>query len=343
MDKKLIEIKNLKKSFGENEIIKSISLDVFDGEFLTLLGPSGCGKTTILRILAGFEYPTEGEILLDGENLITIPANKRNINTVFQSYALFPHLSVRDNIGYGMKIKKVPLKELNERVDEMLALTSLEVLANRKPLQLSGGQQQRVAIARSLVNRPKVLLLDEPLGALDLGLRKKMQIELKRLQKKLGTTYIYVTHDQEEALTISDRIVVMNAGKIEQCDKAKTVYQKPASKFVTEFLGETNLIDGEYCDEENQAYFKIQGRAYPVEKQEKKMKLLSVRPENLKVCPPDKDGLKGQIVENVFMGENYRIGVQAANGQVLYILQKEPMNKGSVVGLTFDADKVSGI
>lgn len=343
MDKKLIELKNLKKNFGKNEIIKSISLDVYDGEFLTLLGPSGCGKTTILRMLAGFEYPSEGEILLDGENLMAIPANKRNINTVFQSYALFPHLSVRDNIGYGMKIKKVPLKERNERVDEMLAMTSLEALANRRPSQLSGGQQQRVAIARSLVNRPKVLLLDEPLGALDLGLRKKMQIELKRLQKKLGTTYVYVTHDQEEALTISDRIVVMNAGKIEQCDKAKTVYQKPASKFVAEFLGETNLIEGEYYDKGNQAFFMIQGRSYPVERQEQKMSMLSVRPEHLKLCSPGESGLKGQVVESVFMGENYRIGVQATSGQCLHLLQKEPIEKESIVGLTFDADKVSGI
>ena len=196
MSRKLIELKNIVKNFGKNEIIKDISLDVYEGEFLTLLGPSGCGKTTILRMLAGFETPTSGEILLDGEDLIPVPANRRQINTVFQSYALFPHMTVCGNIAYGMKMQHIPDKEIKERVEEMLSLTQLESLADRKPAQLSGGQQQRVAIARSLVNRPKVLLLDEPLGALDLHLRKSMQIELKRLQRKLGTTYVYVTHDQ---------------------------------------------------------------------------------------------------------------------------------------------------
>ena len=183
MSRKLIELKNIVKNFGKNEIIKNISLDVYEGEFLTLLGPSGCGKTTILRMLAGFETPTSGEILLDGEDLIPVPANRRQINTVFQSYALFPHMTVRGNIAYGMKMKHIPAREIEERVDEMLALTQLESLADRKPAQLSGGQQQRVAIARSLVNRPKVLLLDEPLGALDLHLRKSMQIELKAAEK----------------------------------------------------------------------------------------------------------------------------------------------------------------
>jgi len=343
MEKKLIEIKNLYKKFGENEIIRDISLDIYDKEFLTLLGPSGCGKTTILRILAGFELPTNGAVTLDGVDLITIPANKRQINTVFQCYALFPHLTVRENIAYGLKIKKIPLKERTERVDEMLELTSLEALANRKPSQLSGGQQQRVAIARSLINRPRVLLLDEPLGALDLKLRKRMQLELKRLQKKLGTTYIYVTHDQEEAMTMSDRVVVMKEGKIEQCDIARNVYQRPATRFVAEFLGDTNLIQGKYVEEKNEPFFIIKGHKYPISKQTNAPEMISVRPENLEICQEGLGGLQGEVVQCVFMGENYRIGVRTAESEMIYLLQKTPVLLHTNVGLSFTATMACGI
>ncbi|MEE1342921.1 MAG: ATP-binding cassette domain-containing protein, partial [Lachnospiraceae bacterium] len=210
MEKTLIQLEHIHKSYGKQTIIEDLSLEVRDGEFLTLLGPSGCGKTTLLRMINGFETPDKGEVLLDGVNQVAIQPNKREVNTVFQSYALFPHLTVRENIEFSLKMKKVDKNEIKERVDEVLELTNLEALASRKPGKLSGGQQQRVAIARSLVNKPKVLLLDEPLGALDLKLRKQMQIELKKMQRRLGITYVYVTHDQEEALTISDRIVVLN-------------------------------------------------------------------------------------------------------------------------------------
>lgn len=343
MRKKLIEIKNLSKKFGENEIIKNISLDIYEGEFLTLLGPSGCGKTTLLRMLAGFEYPTNGAMTLGEENLLGVPANKRQINTVFQSYALFPHLSVRDNITYGLKIKKVPAQERNKRVQEMLELTSLETLANRKPHQLSGGQQQRVAIARSLVNRPQVLLLDEPLGALDLKLRRQMQMELKRLQKKLGTTYIYVTHDQEEAMTMSDRVVVMQDGKIEQCDEAEKIYYNPANQFVAEFLGETNIIQGRYREDQTESFFEIHNHQYAIKKQQNCPDRISIRPESLILCEAGDNGLQGKIIENIFMGENYRIKVLCSTGETISLLQKTPIAINSRVGLTFPADMVYGI
>ena len=326
MERKLIELKNIVKNFGKKEIIKNISLDVYEGEFLTLLGPSGCGKTTILRMLAGFETPTSGEILLDGEDLIPIPSNKRQINTVFQSYALFPHMTVRDNIGYGMKMRHVPAKEIGERVDEMLELTQLESLADRKPSQLSGGQQQRVAIARSLVNRPKVLLLDEPLGALDLHLRKSMQLELKRLQKKLGTTYVYVTHDQEEAMTMSDRVVVMHDGKIEQCDTARNIYKYPATEFVSQFLGDANLFSGIYVHNEDGAIFKPDAAAADT---------YAVRPEKLHFNPADSAGMAAVVTESTFMGNVYRNCAKLASGQICFALDSRPYSPGTEVKIFF--------
>lgn len=247
-----ITLRGLKKSFGEHEAIKQLDLDIQPGEFISLLGPSGCGKTTLLRMIAGFEDPTDGEILLDGKDLLDLPPHKRPINTVFQSYALFPHMSVAENVGYGLKRAKVPRKEIGPRVLEALRLVRMEDFAQRKPDMLSGGQQQRVALARALVNRPRVLLLDEPMSALDRKLREEMQLELIRLHTDLGLTFVFVTHDQEEALAMSDRIVVMYDGVVQQLGEAEEIYGNPANSFVAGFIGKQNFnavtldtVDGE--------------------------------------------------------------------------------------------------
>ena len=228
----IVRLSGVTKDFGKSEVLKNIDLDVYEGEFLTLLGPSGCGKTTTLRIIAGFESPSQGCVYLEQADVTALPPYKRNVNTVFQSYALFPHMNVFDNVAFGLVEKKVPKPEIKQRVEKMLELVQLKNFGRRKPHQMSGGQRQRVAIARALVNNPKVLLLDEPLGALDLKLRKQMQMELKHLQQKLGITFVYVTHDQEEALTMSDRIAVMNNGSIEQIGTARAIYERPKTKIV---------------------------------------------------------------------------------------------------------------
>ncbi|MEW9668203.1 ABC transporter ATP-binding protein [Ammoniphilus sp. 3BR4] len=248
MEPYILQLLNLSKSYEDQPVIRSINLQVGSVEFLTLLGPSGCGKTTTLRLLAGFEQPDEGEIRMDGTDITSLPPYRRDVNTVFQSYALFPHMNIFDNIAFGLRMKKVPKAVLEQRVAEMLTLIQMSDFAKRKPDQLSGGQKQRVAIARALVNQPQILLLDEPLGALDLKLRKQMQGELKHLQQKLGITFIYVTHDQEEALSISDRIAVMNNGKIEQIGTPEDIYNHPRSRFVATFIGEANLLEARIMD-----------------------------------------------------------------------------------------------
>jgi spermidine/putrescine transport system ATP-binding protein len=239
-----VELDQVTKAFGDVIAVDEMSLGIRDGEFFSLLGPSGCGKTTTLRMIAGFEEPTVGDVYIKGQAMTGIPAYRRPVNTVFQSYALFPHMSVGENIAFGLEMKKVPKAERARRVDEALELVQLPGLGERRPKQLSGGQQQRVALARALVNRPQVLLLDEPLGALDLKLRKAMQLELKRIQSEVGITFIYVTHDQEEALTMSDRIAVMNFGLVQQVGEPKAIYEHPANRFVADFIGETNFVEG---------------------------------------------------------------------------------------------------
>ena len=240
-----LKLKNIKKSFsGETEVLQGISLAIEKGEFITLLGASGCGKTTTLRIIAGLEQPDAGQVFLEGTDVTQLAPDKRDVNTVFQNYALFPHMNVADNIGYGLKLKKLPKKEIKTRVTKMLELVQLPGYEKRKPSELSGGQRQRVAIARALVNNPKVLLLDEPLGALDLQLRRAMQIELKRLQKKLGLTFIYITHDQEEAINMSDRIAVMNKGTFEQIGTPDEIYNHPKTSYVATFVGNANILEG---------------------------------------------------------------------------------------------------
>jgi spermidine/putrescine transport system ATP-binding protein len=245
-DDAVVVLDQVVKHFGSMVAVDRLSLEIRRGEFFSMLGPSGCGKTTTLRLIGGFETPSEGTVRLDGQDVTDLPAYKRNVNTVFQSYGLFPHLSVFDNVAFGLRRRKVAAKEVERRVTEALELVNLAGYGKRRRAQLSGGQQQRVALARALVNRPQVLLLDEPLGALDLKLRKQMQLELKRIQKEVGITFIFVTHDQEEAMTISDRIAVMNKGRIEQLGPPEEVYERPATEFVAEFLGASNLLDGTY-------------------------------------------------------------------------------------------------
>lgn len=306
--KKIVEISGVNKVYGENHVVKNLTLDVCEGEFLTLLGSSGCGKTTTLRMIAGFEEPTSGTICVEGENIDNKEPFERDVNTVFQSYALFPHMNIYDNIAYGLKMKKVPKAQISRRVPEMLDLVQMGGFEKRFPSQLSGGQKQRVAIARALINRPKVLLLDEPLGALDLKLRKQMQIELKRLQRKLNITFIYVTHDQEEALTMSDRIAVMHDGVLEQVGVPREIYDAPATKFVATFIGETNLFEG-YVEREDAGLLTIvteNGRIPAKGKGFKKNDIVavSVRPEKMKYSSEKMTGFEvpAQVKEHIFVG-----------------------------------------
>ncbi len=303
----LIELKNIKKSFDNDVIVDNLSLQIKENEFVTMLGPSGCGKTTTLRMIGGFIDPDEGEILFSGKDLVSIPPYKREINTVFQKYALFPHLNVYENIAFGLKIKKLSKDEIDKKVTRMLKLVNLSGYEKRKITALSGGQQQRIAIARALVNEPKVLLLDEPLGALDLKLRKDMQIELKEMQQKLGITFIYVTHDQEEALTMSDTVVVMNNGVIQQIGSPTDIYNEPENAFVADFIGESNIVDGIMRKD---FVVDIAGKNYEcVDEGFLKDELIDVviRPEDMEITTKENATFSG-IVENViFKGVHYEI------------------------------------
>ena len=305
MSQELIRLTNLVMEFDGERILDSINLYINDREFLTLLGPSGCGKTTTLRVIGGFLTPTSGDVLFDGKRINEVPAYQRKINTVFQRYALFPHLDVYDNIAFGLRIAKLPEEEIDERVTEMLEIVSLKGFENRKVTSLSGGQQQRVAIARALVNRPKVLLLDEPLGALDLRLRKDMQNELKRIQQAMGITFIYVTHDQEEALTMSDTIVVMDKGKIQQIGRPEDIYNEPKNAFVADFIGESNILDGVMVEDYLVRFF---GRSFKcVDKGFEKNEPVDVviRPEDIDIVPADVGDLCGTVTSVTFKGVHY--------------------------------------
>lgn len=301
MNDTLIELKNVSKTFDGNFVIQNINLTIFKGEFLTLLGPSGCGKTTLLRILSGFEQPTAGEVFINGKNAEGLSPQQRHINTVFQSYALFPHMTVYENVAFGLRCHGVPNKEIEERVDEALKMVKLEKYRLRKPGQLSGGQQQRVAIARAVVNRPLVLLLDEPLSSLDYRLRKTMQLELKQLQRKLGICFIFVTHDQEEALSMSDRVVVMHEGMIEQIGTPRQVYEEPKTLTVAKFIGEVNIFTGKVLKiEEKILVVDIEGFVYQV-KNSKQFEVgqqlhILVRPEDLRVW--DVAAKAGEAIDN---------------------------------------------
>lgn len=311
MNKPVIELKNITVSFDGEKILDNISLSIQDQEFVTFLGPSGCGKTTTLRIIGGFLSPDEGEVIFDGEKVDDLPPHKRHINTVFQRYALFPHLNVFDNIAFGLKVQKLPKEEQKKRVEEMLQIVNLEGFGKRRITQLSGGQQQRIAIARALVNYPRVLLLDEPLGALDLKLRKEMQTELKRMQQQLETTFIYVTHDQEEALSMSDTIVVMNEGEIQQIGRPEDIYNEPQNAFVADFIGESNIINGVM-----QKDFQVQfaGEVFDcVDKGFKPMQQVDVviRPEDIDLLPAGTTSLDGVIESVVFKGVHYEMEILA--------------------------------
>lgn len=300
MKKVIVKLENFTKKYGEKEIIKNINLEVYEGEFITLLGSSGCGKTTILRSISGMDRPTSGRVYLDGIDVTDVDPTRRQVNTIFQNYALFPLMTIEKNIEFGLKMKKVPKQERKKRVKEMIELVHLEGYEKRKPKELSGGEQQRVSIVRGLINNPKVLLLDEPLSALDLKLRKKMQIELKQLQKKLGITFIYVTHDQDEALSMSDRIAVIKDGKIEQIGTPVEVYEKPKSVYVADFLGEANIFKGIVKDDIcvcEEANIKIISKF----KNDTKVNLI-VRPENVKLSKEKNSDLIGTIYEQIYDG-----------------------------------------
>ena len=319
----IIRLTDVDKSFDDERVVKKLNLDVEEGEFLTMLGPSGCGKTTTLRMIAGFEVPTSGQIFLEGEDVDDKKPNERNVNTVFQNYALFPHMNVFDYIAFGLVEKKVKKDEIRSRVEEMIKLVQLDGMEKRMPAQMSGGQKQRVAIARALVNRPKVLLLDEPLGALDLKLRKQMQGELKALQRRLGITFIYVTHDQEEALTMSDRIAVMNRGRLEQVGTPEEVYNHPETKFVADFIGESNIIEGyiENMTDDSIEVTMESGKAVIHETgyRMEEMVYLCIRPENLKISTEAKEGFRfrGQVKEHIFIGSTNKTMIEMPNGQML--------------------------
>ena len=318
--KKLIQFKNIVKSFEDGQVVlKGVSLDIYENEFVTLLGPSGCGKTTLLRILGGFLQPTEGKVLFDGEDIVNVPPYKREINTVFQKYALFPHMNVYDNIAFGLTIKKEPKDVIAQKVMRMLRLVSLEDYADRNVTELSGGQQQRIAIARALVNEPSVLLLDEPLGALDLKLRKEMQQELKYIQQEVGIIFIFVTHDQEEALTMSDKIVVMNAGEIQQIGTPTEIYRYPVNEFVANFIGETNIIDGVMQGDDLVVFEdkKFPCRARGFNKNEKVD--VVIRPEHLDIVPRSEGMLKGVVKSQLFKGMHYDTVVETRVGTTITV------------------------
>ena len=318
--KKLIQFKNIVKSFEDGQVVlKGVSLDIYENEFVTLLGPSGCGKTTLLRILGGFLQPTEGKVLFDGEDIVNVPPYKREINTVFQKYALFPHMNVYDNIAFGLTIKKEPKDVIAQKVMRMLRLVSLEDYADRNVTELSGGQQQRIAIARALVNEPSVLLLDEPLGALDLKLRKEMQQELKYIQQEVGITFIFVTHDQEEALTMSDKIVVMNAGEIQQIGTPTEIYRYPVNEFVANFIGETTIIDGVMQGDDLVVFEdkKFPCRARGFNKNEKVD--VVIRPEHLDIVPRSEGMLKGVVKSQLFKGMHYDTVVETRVGTTITV------------------------
>ncbi|SCN25246.1 Spermidine/putrescine import ATP-binding protein PotA [Clostridium sp. N3C] len=333
MTHSMVKLNHVVKVFDDDDhdqshaAVNDISLEIMEGEFLTILGPSGCGKTTTLRMIAGFEKCTQGNIYIDGEDVSSKPPYERQVNTVFQSYALFPHMNIYDNIAFGLNLKKVSKTEIDRRVKEMLKMVQLEGMEKRMPDQLSGGQKQRVAIARAIINKPKVLLLDEPLGALDQKLRKQMQVELKHLQKQLGITFIFVTHDQEEALTMSNRICIMNNGKIEQVGTPDEIYERPATRFVADFIGETNIFEARFKGfEKGQVQATLEdGQDVLLDKSTpvgNDTICFAIRPERLKIkpAPADRDSyFKAKYKESIYIGSTIKTIVTLANGRAVTV------------------------
>jgi spermidine/putrescine transport system ATP-binding protein len=352
-----IALEGVSKRFGKIAAAQDVTLAIAEGEFFSLLGPSGCGKTTTLRMIAGFEVPDEGHIFLQGRDVTSVSPNRRPVNMVFQQYALFPHMSIYDNVAFGLKVKRVPRHEHRERVHEMLRVVELEGLERRRMRQLSGGQQQRVALARALVNRPAALLLDEPLGALDVKLRKQMQLELKRIQAELGTTFVYVTHDQEEALAMSDRIAVMNGGRVEQIGSPRKIYEHPQTAFVADFVGSLNSIEltvdeivGGYAlmrlGERERVVVQVGSAARAGDSLR-----IAVRPERVQIAPLDGRApaggsrLEGEIAEIIYLGMYTQFHVETRAGRIVcHRLADEslaPLGGGSRVALSWDADHAS--
>ena len=351
MSKELIRLRNVCMAFDDELVLNNINLYINDKEFLTLLGLSGCGKTTTLRMIGGFTTPTSGDVLFDGVRINDVPPNQRQINTVFQKYALFPHLNVFENIAFGLRMQrrpdpadprkktKIPEEEIRERVMEMLEIISLKGFENRRPDALSGGQQQRVAIARALVNKPKVLLLDEPLGALDLKLRKDMQIELKRIQQQVGITFIYVTHDQEEALTMSDTIVVMDKGSIQQIGTPEDIYNEPKNAFVADFIGESNIIDGVMVQDQ---LVQMYGRQFPCLDggfAPNEAVDVVIRPEDIDIVPVEQGQLTGTVTSVTFKGMQYDIIVDFKGFKWL-IQTTDHSPEGARIGIKIDPDGI---
>ena len=332
---KLIELRSVSKSYDGETVLRSINLDIHREEFITLLGPSGCGKTTTLRIIGGFVTPDEGDVIFNGERINDMPPHKRPVNTVFQRYALFPHLNVFENVAFGLRLQKLPEKAIRSRVREMLTLVNLRGFERRRVESLSGGQQQRVAIARALINKPKILLLDEPLGALDLKLRKDMQVELKRMQRQTGITFVFVTHDQEEALSMSDTIVVMADGKIQQIGTPEKIYNEPENAFVADFIGESNIVNGvmvkDYLVSFAGQQFECEDCGFapnePVD--------VVVRPEDIDIVPLDDAMLRGEVTSVTFKGDYYEIIVDIDNFKWM-IETTDKVKVGDTIGISID-------
>lgn len=335
MSNTIIELKNLSKNFGDQQVLKGIDLNIYENEFLTLLGPSGCGKTTILRIIGGFVEPNSGQVLFNGQDIAKIPPYKREVNTVFQKYALFPFLNVFDNVAFGLNLKKTDKKIVEEKVTRMLELVGLKGFEKRDVTKLSGGQQQRVAIARALVNEPKVLLLDEPLGALDAKLRKGMQIELKKIQKEVGITFIFVTHDQEEALSMSDTIVVMNDGVIQQIGTPTDIYNEPKNRFVAQFIGESNIIEGTMLRDCLVKFDDVEWECVDKGFKDNEEIEVVLRPEDLDVVEPEKGKVSGKIISKVFMGVHYEYLVETKKRNYK-VHTTENIEVGKHIGLVID-------
>ena len=355
----LVELtKTFSNTVSDVTAVDHINLDIRPGEFITLLGPSGCGKTTTLRMIAGFEDATSGQVMLDGENMVVVPPNRRPMSMVFQSYALFPHLSVRENVAYGLRLRKKSAEEIKEEVDIALAAMNLTAMADRAPSQLSGGQQQRVALARAMVVRPKVLLFDEPLSNLDAKLRVKMRVEIRRMQKRLGISSVYVTHDQSEAMAMSDRIVVMNSGRIEQVDTPEEIYLHPASVFVADFVGRANFVPAQAQEvgEDGMAEIEALGQKIRVHSsegakeavREGKETVVLVRPESMRIQPTDETpatltGSLGQVVTSIFYGETVEYEIETEFGSLVCVVSdpraEDLLEEGQYVRLGIEAEK----
>ena len=352
-----VALDNVSKRFGRHDAVREVTITIREGEFFSLLGPSGCGKTTTLRMVAGFERPDSGRVVLQGDDVTDVPANKRHVNMVFQQYALFPHMTVHDNVAFGLRVKGVPRGEHAGRVQQILRVVELEGLERRRPRQLSGGQQQRVALARALVNSPAALLLDEPLGALDVKLRKQMQLQLKAIQHDLGTTFVYVTHDQEEALAMSDRIAVMNGGRVEQTGSPREIYEQPATAFVADFIGSLNALDLRVDELVGEHAVMRVGEGERVVapvgagRNAGEVLRVSVRPERVRIGPPEASGLEGgsrlegTVAEVVFLGMYTQFHVDTALGRVVsHRLADEslaPLEPGTRVALTWEPEHAS--